>query len=156
VSYVVDSNSFRVLGNYYPDRFPTLWAQLDGLVEAGRWASVREVKKELDLQNVSPHVATWAETHKVIFTAPSAEELQRVAEILAVEHFQQLIGAKQRLRGSPVADPFIVANAMVTGRCVVTEESHKEHAAKIPNVCEHFGVDCVNLEELMAREGWRF
>ena len=22
--------------------------------------------------------------------------------------------------------------------------------------CEHFGVDCINLETLMSREGWQF
>jgi hypothetical protein len=114
------------------------------------------VKKELDRQNVSAHVATWAEANKVIFTAPGSEDLERVAEILAVEHFQQLISAKKRLRGWPVGDPFIVARAMVTEGCVVTEEIRRDNAAKIPNVCEHFGVDCVNLEELMAREGWQF
>ena len=30
------------------------------------------------------------------------------------------------------------------------------NAVKIPNVCEHFGVDCTNLEEFMEREKWRF
>lgn len=154
--YVVDSNSFRVLGNYYPARFTTLWDQLDGLVAAGRWTSVREVAKELDRQNVSPHVDSWAQANKKIFAPPSSEEMVKVAEILTVEHFQQMIGEKQRLRGWPVADPFIVARAMVSGACVVTEEEWKQNAAKIPNVCEHFDVACTNLEGLMDREGWQF
>jgi len=145
-----------VLGNYYPARFPSLWDELDALVEEGRWTSVREVRKELDRQNVSEHVDRWVESIKGMFLSPSSDDLARVAEILAVRHFQQLIGEKQRLRGWPVADPFVVARAMVVGGCVVTEEDRKPNAAKIPNVCEHFGVQCTNLEGLMDREGWRF
>ena len=145
-----------MLGNYYPARFPSLWDELDALVEEGRWTSVREVRKELDRQNVSEHVDRWVESIKGMFLSPSSDDLARVAEILAVRHFQQLIGEKQRLRGWPVADPFVVARAMVVGGCVVTEEDRKPNAAKIPNVCEHFGVQCTNLEGLMDREGWRF
>ncbi len=154
--YVVDSNSIRVLGNYYPDRFPTLWEQLDTLVASGRFTSVREAAKELDRVNDSAHVGGWIKTHKHIFASPTSDDLAAVAEVLAVPHFQQLIGTRQRLRGWPVADPFIVARAMHAGGCVVTEEEWKPNAAKIPNVCTHFSVECINLEGLMAREGWRF
>lgn len=91
-----------------------------------------------------------------IFSAPSAQELEQVAAIFAVPHFRQLIGETQRLRGWPVADPFVVARGIVLEVCVVTEEIRKPNAAKIPNVCDHFSVECICLEEMMAREGWRF
>jgi hypothetical protein len=39
---------------------------------------------------------------------------------------------------------------------VVTEEEKKANAARIPNVCEYFGVNCVNLEGFMERKGWAF
>jgi hypothetical protein len=32
----------------------------------------------------------------------------------------------------------------------------KPHAAKIPNICQHFTVPCMTLEEFMEAEGWRF
>ena len=32
----------------------------------------------------------------------------------------------------------------------------KKNAAKIPNVCEHFGVHCTNVEGFMERESWTF
>lgn len=154
--YVVDSNSFRVMGNFYPNRFVTFWEQLDQLVATGRFTSVREVAKELDRQSTSAHIDDWVERNRGVFMAPSADDLENVAEILAVPHFQQLIGTRQRLLGWPVADPFIVARAIVVDACVVTEEGRKENAAKIPNVCDHFSVDCINLEGLMEREDWRF
>ena len=49
--YVVDTNSFRVMGNYYPETFPTFWGHLGTLAESGRLVSVREVLKELEEQN---------------------------------------------------------------------------------------------------------
>jgi len=81
--YVFDSNSLRVLGNYYPGRFPTFWKKFEDAVASGMVVSVRE-------------------------------------------------------------------------GCVVTEEGHKLNAAKIPNVCKHFGVACTNVEGFMDRNDWQF
>jgi hypothetical protein len=39
---------------------------------------------------------------------------------------------------------------------VVTMEKFKPHAAKIPNICRHFGIACMTLEEFMGVENWRF
>ena len=98
----------------------------------------------------------WAKKNKRLFFAPSAEELQFVNEIFAVAHFQQLIEMQKILSGRPVADPFVIAKAKVEHGIVVTEESYKENAAKIPNVCEHFGIECINLEDFMQKENWQF
>jgi pseudouridine-5'-phosphate glycosidase len=50
-TYVFDTNSFRVFGNYYPEAFPSFWERVEELVGAGRITSCREVAKELELQN---------------------------------------------------------------------------------------------------------
>lgn len=72
-------------------------------------------------------------------------------------HFQALIRQKERLQGKPVADPFVIAKAWtMENGCVVTQEVKKPNAAKIPNVCEHFGIPCLNLEAFMENEKWRF
>lgn len=153
--YVADTNSLMVLRSYYPDRFQSVWQRIDGLMHEGRLRSVREVLRELEAHD-SKHVLDWAKSNSSIFCPPSHEETACVAEIFSIPHFQQMIGNEQRLRGTPVADPFIVAAARVLGGCVVTEESFKENSAKVPNVCKHFGVDCTNLEGLMERENWSF
>lgn len=62
----------------------------------------------------------------------------------------------QRLRGYPVADPFVVACARVRDGCVVTEEASRPNAARIPNVCGHFGVRCTNVEGFLREIGWEF
>jgi Domain of unknown function (DUF4411) len=91
-----------------------------------------------------------------VFTTPTAEETEFVGRILAVPHFQQLIGTKARLTGTPVADPFVIACAAVRDGTVVTEEKTKPNSAKIPNVCEHFAISCLNLEKFMRAVGWSF
>jgi hypothetical protein len=94
--------------------------------------------------------------YRKIFVVPEAAETAFVAEIFKVPHFQQLVDGAARLRGQPVADPFVIAVAAVRGGCVVTEETHRPHAAKIPNVCEHFRVNCTNLEGFLEGKGWTF
>lgn len=154
--YILDTSSFRVLGNYYPDIFPTFWTQLAQAVSDGEVGSVRETRKELELQDASEHVAVWVSNNPLVFPSPTEQEMQMVAEIFRVKHFQQLIGEKQRLRGQPVADPFLVARAHDLGGCVVTEEAYKPNAAKIPNVCQHFGIECIDMKGLLTRLGWRY
>jgi hypothetical protein len=156
MSYVLDTNSWRVLQNYYPSAFPSLWSTFDDFVSAGNILSVSEVFIELGSQLRSPYVQAWINGHKSLFLPPTSEETEFVRDIFAVLHFQGLIRREQRLKKTPVADPFVIASAHVRGSCVVTEESLKPNAAKIPNVCQHFGVDCCNFEGLMTREGWSF
>lgn len=156
MTYVFDTNSFRVIGNYFPARFPSFWNTFNDFVNTGNVVSVREVLRELDHQVRHQHLRDWIDHNKRIFLLPTPEETEFVSGIFAIEHFQALVSNKQRLKSTPVADPFIIASAGVHGYYVVTEESLKPNAAKIPNVCAHFGIDCCNLETLMEREDWEF
>ena len=98
----------------------------------------------------------WIHEHKEIFLPPQEEESTFMAQIFAVQHFTQLVPQKKTLTSNPFADPFVIASAGIKNGCVVTEEKLRPNGAKIPNVCEHFGIDCTNLEGLMEREKWRF
>lgn len=154
--YVLDTNSLRVFGNYYPESFPSFWSEVDDLVAEGRLLSVREVSKELEYQSPSAHLNAWVDNHSHLFTSPSSDEMSFVADIFRVPHFRQLIGEKQRLKGLPVADPFLVARGKVLDACVVTEEILKPNAAKVPNVCNHFEVRSTNVQGFLGEVGWRF
>jgi len=156
MTYVFDTNSFRVMGNYFPARFPSFWATFNDFVDDGNVISVREVLRELDYQARQQHLQDWINNNGQIFLLPTPIETEFVSDIFAIEHFQALVSIKQRLKSTPVADPFIIASARIHGYCVVTEESLKPNAAKIPNVCAHFGIDCCNIETLMERESWEF
>ena len=156
MSYVFDTSSFVVVGHYFPQRFPSFWKNFDASVRAGEVLSCREVYNELKGKGNKPHLDDWVEANKKVFQAPTSKETAFVGTIFAVPHFQQLVSEQQRLKGVPVADPFVIASAKIRNSCVVTEEATKPGAARIPNVCEHFSIACCNLEAFMERQGWRF
>jgi len=141
--------------NYYPKQFPTLWDNFGELVEWGGIVSTREVWKEIQASPVEA-LRDWAEKNKALFPPPTAQEAIKVAQIYAVPHFQQNIEQKKLLNGGYVADPFVIAKAMELRGTVVTIERPKPHGTKIPNICMHFGIACLDLEQFMDREGWRF
>lgn len=152
--YVFDTSSIIVMGHYFPDRFPTFWSNFESAVRSGTVISVREVLKEL----ASPRewLMDWVNDHKEMFLVPGPQETNFVASIFKVPHFQMLVTEAQRLRGQPVADPFVIACASVRAGTVVTEESRKPNSARIPNVCDHFGVACTNVEGFLAQNDWQF
>jgi hypothetical protein len=156
MTYVFDTSSFRVLDFYFPTRFPAFWNDFNGLVGGGRIVSVREVRNELDNQPIKPHLRDWVNNNRSIFLLPEPRETEFVRKIFSVSHFRQIVAKKNRLRGWPLADPFVVASAYYRRGCVVTEEAYKPNAAKIPNICEHYEIDCLCLEDLMKKEGWVF
>ncbi len=156
--YVFDTNSFNVIGFYFPQRFPSFWKSFDKLVNDGRIISVKETFLELEnkLPENRQHMQGWISAKKSIFLSPTPEEMKFVADIFSISHFQQLVKPKQMLVGAPLADPFIIAAAKLRSGCVVTEEVRKDNSARIPNVCDHFGVECINVEQFMGREKMQF
>ena len=154
--YVFDTSAFIVLKNYYPGTFQGLWANIDSFVADGTIVSVREVFNELQNYNDADFIQDWSKANKAVFAAPSNAELLAVQRVLAIPHFRTLISGKAVLKGTPVADPFVIAAAQILGGSVVTQEALKPNAAKIPNVCLHFGVPCVDLQTFMASQGWTF
>jgi replicative DNA helicase len=154
--YVFDTNAFLVLGHYYPDNFPTLWEHLEELVVNEEMTSVKEVKRELELNSHSEHIEKWVKLHSKIFKAPSHDEMIVVSEIFQNKTFQGLVKKSNLLKGLPVADPFIVASAKVKNACVVTQEKYKKHAARIPNVCEKHDVPCIKIQTFLKQQKLKF
>ncbi|MGA1826094.1 MAG: PIN domain-containing protein [bacterium] len=155
--YIFDCSPLIVLfKHFYPDRFPTLWEKFELLINDQIIISVREVYNEINTYGNVDRLVEWAKDNQSFFPLPAIEELEFVTEIFKVNHFQNLIRKKERLQGKPVADPFVIAKAKINKGCVVTQEEWRENSAKIPNVCEHFGIPCMNLEEFMQKENWTF
>lgn len=113
--YIFDTSAFIVISHYYPARFPSFWSHLNALAEAKRLLSVSEVWKELDNASTRQHLAIWLKSHSGLFATPSSQEMAFVARIFAVPAFQALVKEKGRLKGSPVADPFVITRAAVLG-----------------------------------------
>ncbi len=153
--YVFDSGPLILLfRHYYPERFPSLWERFDELIDEQVIISVKEVARELNGHGDT--LTDWVKDNGDLFYAPLGNEFSFVSSIFEVQHFQALIRNQERLEGKPVADPFVIAKADAVGGCVVTSEVFKPNAAKVPNVCQHFGVESMSLEEFMESENWTF
>ena len=156
MTYVFDTNAFsHLFHSYYRSRFPTLWANFDDLIADGLITSTREVAREIKDDRVKA-LRDWAKEQKELFPTPTAAEAQFVVGIFAVPHFQQIIEKKKLLKGGKNADPFVIARAAVLQAAVVTMESDSPNAARIPNICRHFKIECMSLEDFMENEDWKF
>lgn len=141
-------------GNYDREVFGGLWENFENIVETeGIW-SVREVYREIKRGN--DELVTWANGHKEIFLSPSEEERKFIRYLLRNPQYQQLVKIKNIKGGLPAADPFVIAQAKMEGYCVVTQETRRAGSVRIPNVCDSYGIECVNLSGFMNREGWNF
>ena len=154
--YVFDTSPFiNIFRYYYLDGFPSLWKKFNSMISHQKIISVSDVKKELARRN--DEAFQWSENNKSVFTAPTRLESSFVRVIFGVPHFQNLLNNQQLLNKHPVADPFVIAKArFMEDGCVVTEEKWKKGAAKIPNICEYFEIQCINFEGFMRNENWRF
>ena len=154
--YVFDTSPLSTLfKNYYRSRFPSLWGKFDELVSSGKIVSTREVQREVEDGPVET-LREWMSNNLGSFHMPSGDEARFVRNIYAVAHFQQNIEQQKLLKGGRNADPFVISKAAVEGRAVVTVEVFKANSAKIPNICKHFNIECLSLEEFMEKEDWTF
>lgn len=155
--YIFDTNSLSIaLKHYYPDHFPSFWDKFAEAIAGESLVSVREGRFELLEKFDVEEIKILEKYNGSFFSKPTGEELSFITQIYSISHFQQNLEKKKLLQGGYFADPFIIAKANVVEGIVVTEEKFKEHAAKIPNICKHFGIGCLNLEGFLLKENWKF
>ena len=133
----------------YPrDVFPSVWELMSAWADDGVLGSIELVYDELAVQD--DEVLEWAVEHQHIF-APLDEEVQREgSRVLATHH--NLVDLKRRKSG---ADPFVIGHALVHKTVVVTEEKPAGAGAKIikiPNVCQHYRLECIKLLDLLRSQ----
>jgi len=154
--YVFDTSPLSTLfKNYYRTRFPTLWKKFDLLALEGNLVSTKEVFHEIQDGPVES-LRVWSEQQQFLFSTPNALEAEFVASIYRVPHFQQNIEQQKLLKGGRNADAFVIAKAAIEKGKVVTMELLKPNGTKIPNICQHFSIVCLTLEEFMEEQNWEF
>jgi hypothetical protein len=124
------------------------------MVADGNFTSTREAYRELEDQGGDGF--DWAKDNAGLFITPDANEGAVVAAIYSVAHFQANMEKQKILNGGKNADPFLIARAATLGATVVSMEQYKPQSAKIPNICEYFGVLCLDLRGFMEAENWVF
>jgi hypothetical protein len=119
-----------------------------------RIISTRENFREIETQNEDLY--QWARSNKEIFQPPDADEAAFITQIYSIPHFRSNIEQQKLWKGGINADSFVIAKAFIKKGTVVTGEKKKPNAAKIPNICDHFHIPCLDLESFMEKENWTF
>lgn len=137
----------------YPyENFETLWGNLDDLIKKGELIASIEVLTEIEKKEDG--LCHWIRERSGIFVPIDKQTQILVKEILA--EFPKLVDTR---KNRSAADPFVIAEARKTNTKVVTFESGRLGSAKKPNipfVCSHYGVDCINLVDLIKENNWKF
>lgn len=154
-SYCIDTCAILERGpdrSYALDIFASLWQRIDALIEGGRIFSCAEVYRELTARlNEEDEACQWAKKNRTIFLPLVSEVQLACREIL--KHFPKMFDHRT---GKSAADPWVVATAKVKSLCVITQEKRSTSPGgyKLPDICERIGVECLNIQGLMRKEGW--
>lgn len=150
MSYCIDTSSLIAAWHelYPPANFPSFWNHLDSLIRSGRLYSPFEVRREIT--NKSEALSSWLDDRKGMFVQLDANIQAEVKEVLArFQSFARGHGGKE------FADPFVVALGKCNGYIVITEEKGgSDTKPKIPFVCNHYGIGCINILGLIQAEKW--
>ena len=160
--YCTDTSALIELhATYGSDVFVSLWQNVAELVKEGRLIAPREVLREIEKKD--DDLLKWVKNHRKIFREEEIEQIQSAQEILS--DFPNLIDPAKE---TPDADPFVIALAIIEntkrqdflfkGQCIVVtqEKPSRRSRPKIPDVCQHYGIECISVAGLFRKEGWKF
>ena len=126
-----------------------MWGKIEELIASGDIRAVENVKRELEKREGDEH-HNWAIAQEGFFLTVTEEVEQEASNIIAT--YPRIVR-----EDISEADPWVIALAKVHDCIVVTDEKPKSLInPKIPDVCRELGVECINIHELIYREGWSF
>jgi len=160
--YIVDANAFITPYNtYYSfDLLPNFWNQMKKHIECGNIVILDLVKDEIG-KHTDDDLSNWLKDVKIKTfikysnpdTVPCYSEIIKYVDECGYYITDKVLSDWDH----PSADPWLIAAAWVYKYKLVTFEQsagklsnkNKSKRAKIPDVCEHFGIKCCNLYEMM-------
>lgn len=162
--YCIDSSAFiTAFRNYYAfDLAPGFWKALASLGLNGLINCPIAVYHEIVNGRNNDELLEWMkENQKSIFNEPDSDVSLSYAIVadFVNSHYRDQHWIGHFLDG---ADPWVIAQAMAKKLVVVTLENKKiteelnenrfVGKIKIPNVCQQFGIDCINTFEFLRKE----
>jgi hypothetical protein len=140
-----------VFRTYPPSILPNLPERMEGLIVKGRLRAPKAVFDEIRPRD---DCHRWAKAQTELFVEESVSVQRLVRKIMAAHHDHA-----KPLKGVNGADPFVIAMAKDGGAgWVVVSDEHpgSTESRKIPFVCTHEKVACINFQGMMRAEGWQF
>ena len=135
---------------YRPNRFPKLWKDIDALIQSQEIVATEMVYQELKAKN--DDLTKWIAARKERLLIKIDEEQMRIVGEIENE-FPDLVPIKST---TDRADPYVVALARYKRLVVVTDEKRpRKGRVKIPQVCEHYGIDCIDFQRFLDEIGYQ-
>lgn len=152
--YCLDTGVFIEGWNRYysMDLCPQYWKVLDDLAKQGVIFSPIEVKREIN--TTDDDLKEWIKD-KPHFFKEITMEVQLALRQLMADYGRLVDSIKQR----SIADPWVIALAMVENAVVVTKETPSglnSRRIKIPDVCRALNLHWMNDFEFAKKVGIRF
>lgn len=149
VSFLGDSDS-----EHYPmDVFKPQWDFLESAMQDGRIVAPQIVETELEKWNKNvAAMKGWLHQHKYLFHEVDSDAQLEVAK--------RIVNAYPAYATSVnyLGDLEVMAFALAHGLTVISLEvkatQHSAKKPKIPNICDEFGIDWVNLAGFLRAEGF--
>jgi len=133
----------------------SFWEWLAGQVQVGNVVSPRRVYQEVaENEKHQDELAKWVRhrREKGLCIVPTRAVQDRVHAI--EEHVFTKYTVVEAWDFSKGADPWVIAHSLEDQGVVVTKESDlrsNARKARIPDVCDYFGVRCVDTLEMMKQ-----
>lgn len=162
MEYLMDSSALiQAKNQFYRFSFcPGFWDWVAAEHAKGALFSIAKVKEELE--DGKDDLANWAV--KVIpasfFIGPTAAVVTTQGVVSQWVNAQASYSPQEKARFLSKADPWLVAEAIQNRRQIITFEDlvpPNSTKVKIPNVANNFGVQTVNLYDVIEASGaqWR-
>jgi hypothetical protein len=161
--YVIDTSALIKMKYDYPiSKKKSLWEKCDELIDERRLGAPETVLIELKRRDDDLH--KWAKERQsdLFYDESSCTECQQDI----INKNEGLVDSRRQYEQADVA---VIALARkrrskpaltYTGVCVVTEEilplpNPWRKRKTIPEVCNNYGLHCIQAEEMISREGWK-
>lgn len=156
VLFVLDANVFiEASRRYYAfDLAPGFWDSLVLNASQGKICSIDRVMTEL--KRGKDELSEWARGKFADWFVSTDNEkvIQSYAGIMNWAQSQKQFSDAAKSEFANVADGWLVAYAHANASVVVTHEVYDPYVKKkvpIPNICQAFGVDCVDTFAMLRR-----
>lgn len=149
-SYCIDTSSIIELKHYPREFFSSLWEEIEELVGQTSLIAPREVYRELE--HISDDIHQWAKNNKIMFQDMNHTEQMEVKKLLS--NYKNFVNYNKT---TPEADPFVIALAKHRNCTVITQEKIRTSGRpKIPNICQDYGIKCIDLFGFFRDQKWSF
>lgn len=153
MKYLLDANTYIQAKSlhYRMNVVPGFWSWLDQQFGYQQVCSIRSVYDELVAGG--DELSDWAKKHREHFLPVDDKETQEIFTEIAshvVRHSTYQDPFVSSFLGG--ADPWLVTKAKAIGAQVVTNEARVgvgSKKVKVPNVCDHFEIECVDTFDLL-------